>query len=89
MTRFPCPYLRGEVELSDEREQHIAEHHPDLLPDHKDRIGDTLADPIRFAGACALGMHGSLQNGMMIWCRVNTWWWSLSVRLNQGTATGL
>ncbi|HJX08975.1 MAG TPA: hypothetical protein VJ733_00555 [Candidatus Binatia bacterium] len=45
MTRYPCPYLGDEVELSDEREQHIAEHHPDLLPDHKDRIGDTLADP--------------------------------------------
>ena len=45
MTRFPCPYLEGEVELSDERERHITEHHPDLLPDHQDRIGDTLADP--------------------------------------------
>ena len=45
MTKFPCPYLGGEVELSDERERHIAEHHPDLLPAHKDRIGDTLADP--------------------------------------------
>ena len=45
MTSFPCPYLGGEVELSDERERHVAEHHPDLLPDHKDRIGDTLADP--------------------------------------------
>jgi hypothetical protein len=45
MTSFPCPYLGREVELSDERERHIAEHHPDLLPDHKDRIGDTLADP--------------------------------------------
>jgi hypothetical protein len=45
MTSFPCPYLGGEVELSDERERHIAQHHPDLLPDHKDRIGGTLADP--------------------------------------------
>jgi hypothetical protein len=45
MTKFPCPYLGGEVDLSEERERHIAEHHPDLLPDHKDRIGDTLADP--------------------------------------------
>lgn len=45
MTRCPCPYLGDEVELSDEREQHIAEHHPDLLPDHKYRIRDTLADP--------------------------------------------
>jgi hypothetical protein len=45
MTSFSCPYLGGEVGLSDERERHIEEHHPDLLPDHKDRIGDTLADP--------------------------------------------
>jgi hypothetical protein len=45
MTRFPCLYLGAEVELSDERERHIAEQHPDLLPDHKGRIGDTLADP--------------------------------------------
>jgi len=45
MTRFPCPYLGAGVELSDERERHIAETHPELLPDHMDRIGDTLADP--------------------------------------------
>ena len=45
MTSYPCPYLGDEVELSDEREQHITEHHPDLLPVHKHRIGDTLADP--------------------------------------------
>ncbi len=45
MTRFPCPYLKGEVELSEEREAHIAERHPDLLPEHRARIGETLADP--------------------------------------------
>jgi hypothetical protein len=54
---FPCPYLHGDVELSDEREQHIADRHPDLLPEHRDRIARTLADPDqirrskRFAGA--------------------------------------
>ncbi len=42
---FPCPYLHGEVELSSEREQHIAETHPDLLPTHRNRIADTLANP--------------------------------------------
>ena len=66
MTRYPCPYLGDEVELSDEREQHIAEHHPDLLPNHKDRNGTHWQIRIRFAGVSALGMHGSLQNGMMI-----------------------
>jgi hypothetical protein len=45
MIRFPCPYLHGEVELTDEREQHIAAHHPDLLPQHRWRIGEALADP--------------------------------------------
>ena len=47
MARFPCPYLGGEVELTDERERHIAETHPDLLPEHRDRIVGTLADPDR------------------------------------------
>jgi hypothetical protein len=45
MRRFPCPYLHGEVELTDERERHIAENHPDLLPEHRECIADTLADP--------------------------------------------
>ncbi|MGH7362419.1 MAG: hypothetical protein ACREKK_08970 [Candidatus Methylomirabilales bacterium] len=45
ITRFPCPYLRGEVELTEERERHIAENHPDLLPEHRERIAETLADP--------------------------------------------
>ena len=29
MSRFPCPYLKSEVELTEERERHIAERHPD------------------------------------------------------------
>ena len=57
MTRFPCPHLQSEVELSQERERHISERHPDLLPEHRDRISTTLADPDqirrskRFGGA--------------------------------------
>jgi len=57
VTRFACPYLNSEVELTGEREQHIAENHPDLLPAHKERIAETLADPdqvrrsARFANA--------------------------------------
>jgi hypothetical protein len=42
---FPCPYLKGEVELTDEREAHIAHTHPDLLPEYLTQIGQTLADP--------------------------------------------
>jgi hypothetical protein len=45
LTRFPCPHLHSEVELGDERERHIADRHPDLLPEHRDRIEATLADP--------------------------------------------
>jgi len=35
------------VELTDEREQHIAERHPDLLPEHSERIPETLITPDR------------------------------------------
>jgi hypothetical protein len=47
--RFPCPYLNGEVEVTEERERHITERHPDLLPGHRPRIAETLAapDPVR------------------------------------------
>lgn len=41
MRTFPCPYLRGEVELTDEREAHIARTHPDLLPDYLTEIRQT------------------------------------------------
>jgi len=45
MTHFSCPYLQGEVELTEERERHIAERHPDLLPEYRERIAETLAAP--------------------------------------------
>ena len=45
MRRFPCPYLNGEVECTAERERHIAEGHPDLLPEYQDKIAKTLAEP--------------------------------------------
>lgn len=57
ISRFPCPYLRTDVELTGERELHIAENHPDLLPEHRHRLAETLADPdqvrrsARFASA--------------------------------------
>jgi hypothetical protein len=44
MSRFPCPYLKGEVELTAERELHIAERHPDLLPGHRQRVAETVCD---------------------------------------------
>ncbi len=45
MSRFFCRYLSDEVELTTERERHIAENHPDLLPKYRDLIAETLADP--------------------------------------------
>lgn len=45
MARFTCPYLDGEVELSEERERHIMERHPELLPKYRQHIAQTLADP--------------------------------------------
>jgi len=45
MQAFPCPYLKGEVELTDERKAHIAHTHPDLLPEYLVQIGQTLANP--------------------------------------------
>ena len=45
MAYFPCAYLDDEVELTEEREYHITKRHPDLLPDHRQCIADTLADP--------------------------------------------
>jgi hypothetical protein len=45
MVRFPCHYLKAEIELSDERERHITERHPDLLPEHRGKLAETLASP--------------------------------------------
>jgi hypothetical protein len=45
MRAFHCPYLRGEVELTGEREDHIVQTHPDLLPEYLAQVEQTLADP--------------------------------------------
>ncbi|TRT86816.1 MAG: hypothetical protein EWV63_09850 [Microcystis aeruginosa Ma_OC_H_19870700_S124] len=46
MTRsFFCSYLEVEVELTDEREQHIIVRHPGTLPDYEEQLAQTLADP--------------------------------------------
>ena len=42
---FQCPYLNSEVELTDERESHILERHPDLLPNARALIETTLSEP--------------------------------------------
>jgi hypothetical protein len=45
MRLFPCPYLKGNVELTEEREAHIAAQHPDLLPEFLSEIELALAQP--------------------------------------------
>jgi hypothetical protein len=45
MALLPCPYLGADVERTEERERHTAERHPDLLPEHRDQVVATLADP--------------------------------------------
>jgi len=45
MSRFPCPYLESEVELTEERERHIVERHPDLLPEYRTQLIETVAGP--------------------------------------------
>ncbi|WP_008308264.1 hypothetical protein [Leptolyngbya sp. PCC 6406] len=45
MKGFPCPYLGGEVELTDERAQHIIKTHPGTLPDYINEMAATLANP--------------------------------------------
>lgn len=50
-SRFPCPWLRSEVELTAERERHIRERHPDLLPTYRARLAGVLADPDTVRGS--------------------------------------
>jgi hypothetical protein len=45
MALLNCPYLGGDVELTEEREQHIRERHPELLPACRSQLGQTLAEP--------------------------------------------
>ena len=45
MVLYTCPYLGGSVELTDERANHIALGHPDLLPEHDVALEQTLAAP--------------------------------------------
>jgi hypothetical protein len=44
MLRY-CSYLSSDVELSPERERHITENHPDLLPEYREQVLQTLLEP--------------------------------------------
>lgn len=70
MALFSCGWLNGTVEMSEEREQHIAERHPDFLPEHRALIAETLADPdqirrsVRFGSARLFSRwYADLKNG--------------------------
>jgi hypothetical protein len=45
LMNFHCPYLKTHVELTGEREAHIQEKHPELLPTYRDYLIQTLSDP--------------------------------------------
>ncbi|MBD1847522.1 hypothetical protein H6F89_29800 [Cyanobacteria bacterium FACHB-63] len=45
MRNFSCAFVNAEVELTDEREQHIIETHPGTLPDYLEQLAETLAEP--------------------------------------------
>lgn len=45
MNYFACPFLQAEVELTDERRQHVLSSHPEFGSDLLDKIRQTLADP--------------------------------------------
>ncbi len=45
MLRLICPYLGRVVELTRERERHIRQNHPEVLPRNFELMAQTLADP--------------------------------------------
>jgi hypothetical protein len=45
MPYYQCPYLSNVVNLNVERKKHIANNHPDLLPQYEDRISEVLKEP--------------------------------------------
>lgn len=57
MITFACPFLRHDVELTDERAGHIIAQHPELQRDYEAYLRETLTDPDqvrtspRFGGA--------------------------------------
>lgn len=88
MTRYPCPYLKGEVELTDERKRHIAERHPDLLPEHRHRIAETLAEPDQSAAVVGSEAPSCSLGGTLMFGQASTWSSSWSASWTQVNVTG-
>ncbi|MGF1481927.1 MAG: PBECR2 nuclease fold domain-containing protein [Cyanophyceae cyanobacterium] len=62
MEQFSCPYLGKDVELTDEREEHIENRHPTLIQDYLERLAQTIAEPDK--------IHRSQQNSnTRLFCR--------------------
>jgi len=55
MPWFDCPSLGGQIELTAERERHIAERHPDLLPEHRPCMMETIQGPDRIRRSARIG----------------------------------
>jgi hypothetical protein len=74
-----CPYLKTHVELTDERETHIREKHSELLPQYRDHIDQTLADPdevrrdARFPNSVVFSHWFPDVKAVSLL----SWWWSL------------
>jgi hypothetical protein len=83
MSRFPCPYLRGDVELTAEREHHIAERHPDLLPEYRSQMVETLADPDQVRRSARFGNARLFSRWYTDVKKANTWWLSWSASLTR------
>lgn len=50
MTRFSCPFLQAEVELTAERVAHIKRQHPEVADEIPNLIEQTIADPDEVRG---------------------------------------
>ena len=48
---FPCRYLDGEVEVTDERYAHVLQGHSDFAPAYWGRVADTLSAPDQVRGS--------------------------------------
>lgn len=73
MQRFQCPYLKGEVELTDERETHIVHTHPDLLPEYLAQVGQTLADPDQVRRSARMSAARLFAVGLRTSARESMW----------------
>jgi hypothetical protein len=45
MNIYFCPYLNRDVLLSDERYEHIKNHHPEMLPEYEYSLAETIKNP--------------------------------------------